>query len=122
MLRLVGFGLVKRRQTMHFRPTILQSKRVGALYPSITALRYLSNLASMPTTGAGNPILPLSSDDVCIYLDYDMTSPPPVPDEGEWTRFVCLIDTHSRRFDVPSGDVLLHSGDLTAQGKVTDFQ
>jgi hypothetical protein len=38
--------------------------------------------------------------------------PPRHPGTG-WTRFVCISDTHSRRFDVPSGDVLVHAGDLS---------
>ena len=33
-----------------------------------------------------------------------------------WTRFVCISDTHSRKFRVPQGDVLLHAGDLSSQG------
>ena len=33
-------------------------------------------------------------------------------------RLVCISDTHNRHgaLDVPEGDVLLHAGDLTAQG------
>lgn len=37
-------------------------------------------------------------------------------------RFVCLSDAHSHRFSVPLGDVLLDSGDLSANGKVQDFE
>ncbi|KAF9234760.1 Metallo-dependent phosphatase [Melanogaster broomeanus] len=40
---------------------------------------------------------------------------PPHPGPG-WTRFVCISDTHSRRYRVPSGDVLLHAGDLSSWG------
>jgi hypothetical protein len=34
-----------------------------------------------------------------------------------WTRFVCISDTHSRRFEVPPGDVLIHAGDLSHYSK-----
>jgi len=34
-----------------------------------------------------------------------------------WTRFVCISDTHSRKFRVPPGDVLLHAGDLSSWGE-----
>ncbi|TFK55026.1 Metallo-dependent phosphatase, partial [Heliocybe sulcata] len=40
---------------------------------------------------------------------------PPHPG-SDWTRFVCISDTHSRRYPVPPGDVLLHSGDLSLYG------
>ncbi|KAH7889940.1 Metallo-dependent phosphatase-like protein [Phlebopus sp. FC_14] len=42
---------------------------------------------------------------------------PPHPGAG-WTRFVCISDTHSRRYHVPLGDVLLHSGDLSSYGSL----
>ncbi|KAG9009462.1 hypothetical protein FRB94_014253 [Tulasnella sp. JGI-2019a] len=64
----------------------------------------------------------LFSDSVRIHMRYDRNDPPPQPENGSWTRFVCLSDTHSHRFQVPPGDVLLHSGDITAKGKVKDFE
>ena len=42
----------------------------------------------------------------------DATNIPSHPGSA-WTRFVCISDTHSRRFDVPPGDVLIHAGDLS---------
>lgn len=48
---------------------------------------------------------------------YDVHNPPPKPAEGNWTRFVCISDTHEHEFDVPLGDVLLHGGDLTHVGR-----
>jgi len=56
-----------------------------------------------------------------VYLEYDPKTLPPRPSD-EWTRFVCISDTHSATFDVPDGDVLLHSGDLTNTGTVEDFK
>lgn len=56
-----------------------------------------------------------------VHIEYDVDSPPPPPPSG-WTRFVCISDTHSQTFPVPPGDVLLHSGDLTERGLLSDFQ
>jgi hypothetical protein len=50
-----------------------------------------------------------------VYTEYSHSTPPPHPGPG-WTRFVCISDTHSRRFQLPPGDVLLHSGDLSSGG------
>lgn len=50
-----------------------------------------------------------------VYTQYDIDRPPPHPG-NEWTRFVCISDTHSHKFNVPKGDVLLHSGDLSSWG------
>lgn len=50
-----------------------------------------------------------------VYLDYDQESIPPHPGPN-WTRFVCISDTHSRVFSIPAGDVLLHAGDLSSWG------
>lgn len=51
-----------------------------------------------------------------VHTAYDPKSPPRHPG-SQWTRFVCLSDTHSQTFEVPPGDVLLHSGDLSILGK-----
>ncbi|KAF9237617.1 Metallo-dependent phosphatase-like protein [Melanogaster broomeanus] len=56
-----------------------------------------------------------------VYTDYDPLNPPPHPGPG-YTRFVCLSDTHSATFDVPDGDVLLHSGDLTQLGSYDELE
>lgn len=62
----------------------------------------------------------LEEDDCIVHIEYDQLAP--VPDPETWTRFVCISDTHNRKFDVPWGDVLLHSGDLTQTGKYEEFQ
>ncbi|KAJ2924161.1 hypothetical protein H1R20_g12943, partial [Candolleomyces eurysporus] len=65
----------------------------------------------------------ISSADAVVHLEYDPTNLPSVEQVaekhggGNWTRFVCISDTHSKTFDVPHGDVLLHSGDLTQVGR-----
>ncbi|TCD62954.1 hypothetical protein EIP91_006185 [Steccherinum ochraceum] len=56
-----------------------------------------------------------------VYRDYNIGDPPPRPGP-EWTRFVCISDTHSRTFAVPPGDVLLHGGDLTNTGTYAQLE
>ncbi|KAL6307091.1 Metallo-dependent phosphatase-like protein [Sparassis latifolia] len=63
----------------------------------------------------------LHSHTVIVHTEYDISAPPPLPGP-EWTRFVCISDTHSRQFAVPEGDVLLHSGDLTNSGTYKGFR
>jgi len=63
----------------------------------------------------------LKSPTATVHLEYDPDALPPKPSE-DWTRFVCISDTHTHRFDVPDGDVLLHGGDLTHTGKVVEFK
>lgn len=57
----------------------------------------------------------LTTSTARVYVDYDQSIPPPHPGT-DWTRFVCISDTHSRVFPVPNGDILLHSGDLSSWG------
>ncbi|KAI1330097.1 Metallo-dependent phosphatase [Xylariaceae sp. FL0255] len=38
------------------------------------------------------------------------------------TRFVCISDTHNCIIKLPKGDVLIHCGDLTNQGSITELQ
>ncbi|KAG2366823.1 Metallo-dependent phosphatase-like protein [Suillus spraguei] len=45
---------------------------------------------------------------------------PPHPG-SDWTRFVCISDTHSRTFRIPTGDVLLHAGDLSSWGSLSQL-
>ncbi|KAI9171062.1 putative rhamnogalacturonate lyase C [Paramyrothecium foliicola] len=37
-------------------------------------------------------------------------------------RVVCISDTHDRTVDIPSGDILIHAGDLTNSGTAADIQ
>lgn len=66
--------------------------------PSITSPATESEEAILQTEGAR------------IYLD-----PATVPSHpgDEWTRFVCVSDTHNSTPAVPDGDVLLHAGDIS---------
>lgn len=43
------------------------------------------------------------------------------------TRFVCVSDTHNASptngsFKLPKGDVMIHAGDLTNQGTLSELQ
>src|SRR5258705_9346158 len=67
----------------------------------------------------------LPSTGAVVYLEYNPRLLPPKPSgnpDEKWTRFVCISDTHTRCFDMPDGDVLLHSGDLTNLGTATEFE
>ncbi|KAH9950239.1 Metallo-dependent phosphatase [Amylocystis lapponica] len=57
----------------------------------------------------------LNCGGAAVYTSYNANHPPPHPGP-DWTRFVCISDTHSRIFPVPPGDVLLHAGDLSSRG------
>jgi len=61
-----------------------------------------------------------SSASIVVH-DYYGNDIPPHPGQ-DWTRFVCLSDTHSKTFDVPAGDVLLHAGDLCSWGSVNQLK
>lgn len=52
-----------------------------------------------------------------------MTSilPPPQPASRK-TRIVCISDTHNQTPKLPAGDVLIHSGDLTNQGSLSELK
>ncbi len=62
----------------------------------------------------------LTSPSAIVHLEYDMSDIPPI--SPGWTRFVCISDTHQHTFEVPPGDVLLHSGDLTGTGTLSGFK
>ena len=68
----------------------------------------------------------LKSQREVVYLEYAPERLPPKPaadpDGAQWTRFVCVSDTHSDTCVVPDGDILLHSGDLTDHGTEPEFR
>ncbi|TAQ85231.1 hypothetical protein B7494_g6459 [Chlorociboria aeruginascens] len=45
-----------------------------------------------------------------------------VPKNKPAIKVVCISDTHNNTTDVPGGDVLIHSGDLTNGGTVAEIQ
>ena len=38
------------------------------------------------------------------------------------TRFVCISDTHNQTPKLPRGDVLIHAGDLSNQGSISELR
>jgi hypothetical protein len=64
-----------------------------------------------------------TSDEAVVHVEYNERHPPSYPQGGpsSWTRFVAISDNHSHTFPVPHGDVLLHSGDLTKGGSLSEL-
>ncbi|OAX40520.1 Metallo-dependent phosphatase [Rhizopogon vinicolor AM-OR11-026] len=60
----------------------------------------------------------LTTETVRVYREGNIIPSHPGPD---WTRFVCISDTHSHTFEIPSGDVLLHAGDLSSWGSLSQL-
>ena len=46
----------------------------------------------------------------------------PAPAPGDRVRLVCISDTHNEKLQIPSGDVLIHAGDLTVTGTAAEIQ
>ena len=110
-------------------PRVALKKRGDLTRPNRTAMEqfYVSKLSPIMTShpiclNFGNVVS--RSPDAIVYLEYNPRLLPDKPsgNDEKWTRFVCLSDTHSRSFDVPDGDVLLHGGDLTDLGTVKEFE
>ena len=54
-------------------------------------------------------------------------SMPEMPQAMRKTRFVCVSDTHNASplngaFKLPKGDVLIHAGDMTNQGSLSELR
>jgi hypothetical protein len=64
------------------------------------------------------------TSDAIVHTEYEYDKVPPKPKDAaqQWTRFVCLSDTHCEECPVPDGDVLLHSGDLTDTGELQEVR
>ena len=76
-----------------------------------------------------DPYLCIDSSDSVVHLEYTPDTLPSLQavaeahGGGQWTRFVCLSDTHGTTdLYVPEGDVLLHSGDLTETGRQEEME
>jgi hypothetical protein len=44
------------------------------------------------------------------------------PSSNSRVRIVCISDTHTNTLDIPSGDILIHAGDLTNAGTIAEIQ
>ncbi|KAG5649956.1 hypothetical protein H0H81_001321 [Sphagnurus paluster] len=79
-----------------------------------------NTMADLPTSFSYTP-KSIRTHNSVVYLEYDPENLPPPPSE-QWTRFVCISDTHTKTCPVPDGDVLLHSGDLTKKGTMVELE
>lgn len=59
------------------------------------------------------PYQVIQTEDTVIHVTYDPQQPPSKPTAFQWTRFVCISDSHCATFPLPPGDVLIHAGDMT---------
>lgn len=44
------------------------------------------------------------------------------PSRSSPVRIVCISDTHTLTYEIPEGDILIHAGDLTNAGTVSEIQ
>lgn len=56
-----------------------------------------------------------------IYRFFAWLRPWPRP-AGAVVRLVCISDTHTKSKTIPDGDILIHAGDLTNAGTITELQ
>ena len=54
----------------------------------------------------------------CIYTHRRISQKPPTNP----VKIVCISDTHNSLPDLPSGDVLVHAGDLTQSGSLKELK
>ncbi|KAH7340819.1 Metallo-dependent phosphatase [Rhizoctonia solani] len=47
-----------------------------------------------------------------VYTNFPLGVPIPRPGEN-WTRFICVSDTHKKAIPLADGDILIHAGDFT---------
>jgi len=60
----------------------------------------------------------LCSPNAIVHVDYNLKRLEPLLSPN-WTQcFICISDNHARTYPVPTGDVLLHGGDLTRSGQL----
>ncbi|GJJ10425.1 hypothetical protein Clacol_004651 [Clathrus columnatus] len=94
----------------------------SSTFSAESSSEHTPSLISSPATSF-LPVPPHLDTPTCkVYVKYDVATPPPRPIGNNWTRFVCISDTYGEIFDVPSGDVLLHAGDLTSSGRLMEFK
>ncbi|KAJ7888680.1 hypothetical protein B0H14DRAFT_2213776, partial [Mycena olivaceomarginata] len=59
----------------------------------------------------------------CDTFPHALPTPEPTTSQaGPQTRFVLISDIYGKTFPVPDGDVLLHSGDLTRSGTLSNLR
>ena len=102
---MVNFGKAQRPSV---NASTRQPSRCHPLAPPLTMSTVSHNIV-------------LTSPKEIVHLECTPETLPPRSSD-KWTRFVCISDTLWLTFDIPYGDVLLHSGDLTNAGTVEDFK
>ena len=71
------------------------------------ATKIVLTMTSMPATPN------VSSLTYRVYSKYALDDTIPHPG-SEWTRFVCISDTHRKQTPMVDGDVLIHAGDFSS--------
>jgi len=85
---------------------------------SPTPIRLASTLRRM-SMDESMPYQVIQTEDTVIHVTYDPQQPPSKPAASEWTRFICISDSHCAIFPLPPGDVLIHAGDMTRSVRAT---
>ncbi|MCJ1281357.1 hypothetical protein MMC26_000676 [Xylographa opegraphella] len=57
-----------------------------------------------------------------LYHAFSLLQGPGVSRNSNHIRIVCISDTHTQKPPIPSGDVLIHAGDLTNAGTASEIQ
>lgn len=132
IIPLVGRDIARSKPRTAFVPTTMFHACLSLMSGFCKLTRKLAQTQALAALSSPHPIwgavfgadgvsAPFASETAVVHVDYDVADPPPKP-SGDWTRFVCVSDTHARTFAVPDGDVLLHSGDLTESGTLAEMR
>ena len=65
------------------------------------------------------PYQVIQTEDTVVHVTYDPQQLPSKPVGSQWTRFVCISDSHCAIFPIPPGDILIHAGDMTRSVRST---
>jgi hypothetical protein len=109
--------LARRVQILSSRPyfprILVYKRKLGSMQSPIiqsTSLQLTSICTSMDESTS---VQVIRTDNTVIHVVYDPQQPPSKPTGSQWTRFVCISDSHCATFPLPSGDILIHAGDMT---------
>lgn len=113
--------LISLRRPYLYRILVYRRKLGSAQGPIIRSTSFqLASISLRRTSMDENtPCQVIRTDDTVIHMIYDPRQPPSKPEGFQWTRFVCISDSHCATFPLPSGDVLIHAGDMTRNVRAT---
>ncbi|KAF2665561.1 Metallo-dependent phosphatase [Microthyrium microscopicum] len=57
-----------------------------------------------------------------LYHSFNALYSTPKPSSKSCVRVICISDTHTKLCSIPSGDLLIHAGDLANKGTVSEIQ